>query len=208
MGEIGYAPPPEGPTGLRTPNLWTWSIVMNARSRRQGAAWDFIEWATGRDFLLRSAFEGNMNPTRASVWDDPAFVGLTERWGAFYPVVESARGGIGPGAGRRPIVELPRYRDSVDAGACARHTPVTTRHAGARARRAGHRRDGRRHGRAETMMAEAAAAVDVDAGAEPDVGPWGGGPEGVGRLIQPLAVMRSRSRRGPRPRPNLPTGAS
>jgi len=59
------------------------SVVMNARSRNKQAAWDFIEWATSREFLLRSAFEGNMNPTRASVWNDPAFIDYTEPWGTF-----------------------------------------------------------------------------------------------------------------------------
>ena len=86
VGRIGYALPPQGPGGIRTPNLWTWSVVMNARSRDKEAAWAFVEWATGRDFLLRSAFEGNMNPTRASVWDDPAFVEATHAWGDFAAV--------------------------------------------------------------------------------------------------------------------------
>jgi multiple sugar transport system substrate-binding protein len=86
VGKIGYALPPVGPGGLRKPNLWTWSVVMNSRSREKPAAWDFIEWATGKEFLLRSAFEGNMNPTRASVWNDPAFVKMAEPWGDFYQV--------------------------------------------------------------------------------------------------------------------------
>ena len=71
VGKIAYALPPAGPTGQRKPNLWTWSLVMNHRSHQKQAAWDFIEWASGRDFLLRSAFEGNMNPTRVSTWNDP-----------------------------------------------------------------------------------------------------------------------------------------
>ena len=86
VGKIAYAPPPAGPAGRRSPNLWTWSLVMNARSGNKQAAWDFIEWASSREFLLRSAFEGNMNPTRASVWNDPAFVRHTEPWGDFYKV--------------------------------------------------------------------------------------------------------------------------
>ena len=86
VGEIGYAPPPLGPTGERRPNLWTWSVVMNERTKDSDAAWRFIEWATGREFLLRSAFEGNMNPTRASVWDDENFRAHTSGWGAFYDV--------------------------------------------------------------------------------------------------------------------------
>jgi multiple sugar transport system substrate-binding protein len=89
VGEIGYALPPVGPAGLRRPNLWTWSVVMNSRTRDRDAAWRFIEWATGREFLLRSAFEGNMNPTRASVWDDESFRAHTSGWGAFHDVART-----------------------------------------------------------------------------------------------------------------------
>jgi len=85
-GRIGYAPPPAGPNGAIVPNLWTWSLVMNARSRRQAAAWRFIEWASSPEFLLRSVFEGNMNPTRASVWDDPRVAEHVSGWGDFAAV--------------------------------------------------------------------------------------------------------------------------
>jgi multiple sugar transport system substrate-binding protein len=89
VGEIGYAPPPLGPTGSRRPNLWTWSVVMNSHTRDSDAAWRFMEWATGREFLLRSAFEGNMNPTRTSVWEDESFRAHTSSWGAFYDVART-----------------------------------------------------------------------------------------------------------------------
>lgn len=89
VGEIAYALPPLGPTGSRRPNLWTWSTVMNARTKDRESAWRFIEWATGREFLLRSAFEGNMNPTRASIWDDDAFRSHTSGWGAFHDVART-----------------------------------------------------------------------------------------------------------------------
>jgi multiple sugar transport system substrate-binding protein len=85
-GKIGYAPPPQGPGGSVTPNLWTWSLVMNSRSPRKDAAWRFIEWASGREFLLRSAFEGNMNPTRTSIWDDERFIEFTRPWDDYYRV--------------------------------------------------------------------------------------------------------------------------
>ena len=85
-GKIGYALPPKGPTGLQKPNLWTWSVVMNARSKNKRAAWDFIEWATSQEFLLRSTFEGNMNPTRLSIWNDSRFMEFTGDWGDFYMV--------------------------------------------------------------------------------------------------------------------------
>lgn len=86
VGKIGYALPPQGPGGLVKPNLWTWSVVMNAQSHDKQAAWEFMEWATSREFLLRSTFEGNMNPTRMSIWDDPAFIKYAEAWGSFYQV--------------------------------------------------------------------------------------------------------------------------
>ena len=54
---------------------------MNARSRCQAEAWRFIEWASSAEFLLRSVFEGNMNPTRASVWDDPRVEEHVAGWG-------------------------------------------------------------------------------------------------------------------------------
>ena len=86
VGRIGYALPPAGPTGERRPNLWTWSLAMTAASRDKRAARDFIAWAASKAFLLRATGEGNMNPTRASTWDDPAFQDLTAPWGDFSAV--------------------------------------------------------------------------------------------------------------------------
>jgi multiple sugar transport system substrate-binding protein len=88
-GGIGYALPPVGPTGERQPNLWTWSVVMNSRARDRDTAWRFIEWATGAEFLHRSTFEGNMNPTRRSIWDDERFRAHTASWGAFHDVART-----------------------------------------------------------------------------------------------------------------------
>ena len=85
-GRVGYSLPPLGPGGERSSNLWTWSMVMNSRSREKDAAWEFMEWATGKSHLLRSAFEGNMNPTAASVWDDATFQERAEGWGDFVAV--------------------------------------------------------------------------------------------------------------------------
>jgi multiple sugar transport system substrate-binding protein len=86
VGRIGYALPPAGPGGERRANLWTWSLAMSAASRDKHAARDFIAWAASPAFLLRSAGEGNMNPTRASTWDAPEFAALTAPWGDFAAV--------------------------------------------------------------------------------------------------------------------------
>ncbi len=85
-GKVGYALPPLGPNGQRNSNLWTWSVVMNATSRDKNTAWEFMEWATGKTFLLRSAFEGNMNPTRKSIWEDSSFQERASGWGDFVGV--------------------------------------------------------------------------------------------------------------------------
>ena len=86
VGEIAYALPPAGPDGARRPNLWTWSLVVNAHTPDATSAWRFVEWASSAEFLLRSAFEGNMNPTRTSTWDDPRFREHARGWGDFYDV--------------------------------------------------------------------------------------------------------------------------
>jgi ABC-type glycerol-3-phosphate transport system substrate-binding protein len=64
-------------------------VVMNSRARDRDAAWRFVEWATGAEFLRRSTFEGNMNPTRRSIWDDEGFRARTESWGAFHDVART-----------------------------------------------------------------------------------------------------------------------
>ena len=81
-GRIAYAMTPAGSLGVR-PNLWTWSLAMTASSQHPELAWAFIEWASSKDFLLRSASEGNLNPTRRSVWDAPQFKALVSGWGDF-----------------------------------------------------------------------------------------------------------------------------
>jgi multiple sugar transport system substrate-binding protein len=82
-GKVRYALPPAGPGGVRRPNLWMWSMVMNARSAVPDAAWEFMEWATSPEFLTRAALQGNMNPTRRSTWTNPEFAARAAQWGDF-----------------------------------------------------------------------------------------------------------------------------
>ena len=67
-----FAPNPEaeGPT----PNVWIWSLGMNAFGEQQDAAWYFMQWATGVDHALFGARSMDfVNPVRQSVWDDEEF---------------------------------------------------------------------------------------------------------------------------------------
>jgi multiple sugar transport system substrate-binding protein len=82
-GKVRYALPPTGPGGIRRPNMWMWSLVMNARTAAPDAAWEFIEWATSSPFLTAAALEGNMNPTRRSSWADPEFGARASQWHEF-----------------------------------------------------------------------------------------------------------------------------
>ena len=68
-----------------------------------------------------------MNPTRLSVWDDPAFVGFTDRWGAFYRVSRE----LAEESGRVLVTPIVNYLDIALGGRrrYVRHTPApdTTR---------------------------------------------------------------------------------
>lgn len=86
VGKIQYDFPPKSYDGTILSNLWTWSIAMSSHSKQKQAAWRFIEWVSSKDFLLRSAFEGNMNPTRLSIWNDDSFIEHTKNWGNFTEV--------------------------------------------------------------------------------------------------------------------------
>ena len=110
-GKVGYAVTPAGPTGDRTPNLWTWSLVMNARSSRKDAAWQFMQWASSPAFLTRAATEGNLNPTRKSVWESRAFLSMTEHWGDYTTVSrrlleQDARVLVTPAVNYRAVAEV------------------------------------------------------------------------------------------------------
>jgi multiple sugar transport system substrate-binding protein len=82
-GQVRYALPPAGPGGVRRPNLWMWSMVMNDRSGVKDAAWEFMQWASSSEFLTRAALQGNMNPTRRSSWADPEFAERAGEWHEF-----------------------------------------------------------------------------------------------------------------------------
>lgn len=110
VGKVGYAPTPTGTDGKATPNLYTWGLVMNKRSQEKDAAWRFMQWASSKEFLLRAAFEGNMNPTRTSVWDDARFREFVSGWGDFAKVSrklaeEDGRILVTPTANYRTVAE-------------------------------------------------------------------------------------------------------
>ncbi len=83
-GHLAYAaiaPNPEATAP--TPNVWIWSLGMNAFGQQQDAAWLFVQWASGTEHGLFGARKMDfVNPVRQSVWDDQEF---KDRIAAKYP---------------------------------------------------------------------------------------------------------------------------
>lgn len=79
--DVGYALTPLGPDGKRSASIWVWSMAMNAASKNKGAAWKFLQWVTSRDTMIKTHLAGNMNPVRASAWEDPEVAAMVNSWG-------------------------------------------------------------------------------------------------------------------------------
>ena len=57
-----------------TPNVWIWSLAMNANGKQKDATWNFRQWATGTEHALFGARKMDfVNPVRQSVFKDEEF---------------------------------------------------------------------------------------------------------------------------------------
>lgn len=90
-GKLAWAPGPGEPGATPAPNMWIWSLGMNANSQTKDAAWYFMQWATGKDFLLK-AVRGKfslVDPVRKSVWADPDFQKKLEDFTDYYKTFQT-----------------------------------------------------------------------------------------------------------------------
>ena len=71
MGNVGYAPVPEGDCG-RSPFIGGWGWGINPFSDNKEAAWYFIQWATSAEMNLEMKLAGWPSP-RASAWESDEF---------------------------------------------------------------------------------------------------------------------------------------
>lgn len=71
-GQLAYAPIAPNPSAQGpTSKVWIWPLAMSNFSRNKGAAWYFMQWATGKEHLLFGARGKDMVvPVRASVFKD------------------------------------------------------------------------------------------------------------------------------------------
>jgi multiple sugar transport system substrate-binding protein len=75
-GKLASAAPvkPAGSTRQLTANLWAWALSMNGYSKAKDAAWLFIQYFTGKDFLTYSVTEyKSVDTPRKSVFNNPVF---------------------------------------------------------------------------------------------------------------------------------------
>jgi len=81
-GKVGYVTSAKKPGGNPASAIWTWALAMSSVSKNKDAAWYLIQYCTSPEALLKGTVEyNNLNPTRASVWEHPDVVKMTENWG-------------------------------------------------------------------------------------------------------------------------------
>jgi multiple sugar transport system substrate-binding protein len=57
--------------GKSIPNVWFWTVGVNAKSTQKEAAWLFLQWATSKPISAAAGLVG-ASPARASAWEAPA----------------------------------------------------------------------------------------------------------------------------------------
>jgi multiple sugar transport system substrate-binding protein len=69
--QVGVAPIPVSTSPRSYSCLGGWNLMINASSRKQDAAWEFIRFATDPAQQKMRALEGGFLPTLNSLYDDP-----------------------------------------------------------------------------------------------------------------------------------------
>lgn len=107
---VGFAPFPAGPAGARPYSVTSWALGMNAGSANQGAAWEFVRWATSPEVVRIMQAENGQSGARESVWSSPdGLGGFPEDLAA--AIV--ANGEVGVGNDRPLVIRVGEARDIV-----------------------------------------------------------------------------------------------
>ncbi|UQZ86875.1 putative ABC transporter-binding protein precursor [Paenibacillus konkukensis] len=65
--KIGFAKFPAGDAGAKPYNITAWSLAINSKSANKDAAWEFIQWATNKENVLKTQRAGAPG-ARSSLW--------------------------------------------------------------------------------------------------------------------------------------------
>ena len=75
-GKVGYVSAPVNKTE-ESGWLWSWNLAVNAESQHQDAAWQFVKWATSKEYqeLVAEEYGWTRVPpgTRQSLYDNPDY---------------------------------------------------------------------------------------------------------------------------------------
>ena len=74
-GNIAWvpAPLPAGKDKVQS-NMWTWAMAMNAASKKQTAAWIFLQYFTAKEYSLWASVNAKVvDPARKTVFEDASF---------------------------------------------------------------------------------------------------------------------------------------
>ncbi len=91
-GNLAYARPPvpEGQTAIKA-NLWTWSLAMNKASKNKDAAWLFVQYFTGKDYLKWAATGYKVpivDTPRQSVFNSPEYTEILKGYDGYKEAFE------------------------------------------------------------------------------------------------------------------------
>jgi polyol transport system substrate-binding protein len=92
-GKVGYA---KTPTAVKDNNgtIGGWGIAVTANSKNKEAAFDFLRWATSKDYVKRVqnefGFEATPSGTRISTYEDPAYLAASDYAQMTLASIESA----------------------------------------------------------------------------------------------------------------------
>jgi len=80
-GKLAFAPSPGAPgSDSMGSNIWIWSLGMSEFSEKKEAAWYFLQWVTGKDYLTTAAVDyTHVDPVRESIWENEDFLARLER---------------------------------------------------------------------------------------------------------------------------------
>ena len=113
--DLGVKPlPPGRVSGISKPAAIGWGIAISAHSRRQPAAWTFLQWATSKEIQGRLVSAG-VAPPRASVFQGSGF----DAWAAEQPIRRAWADSLvqigreGTGVFQPPTDRIPEAREKI-----------------------------------------------------------------------------------------------
>lgn len=68
--KVGFAPFPAGPGGNKVAAPPAWALGIGANTEKEDAAWQFVQWATSKDIVLKLQSNG-ITGALTSVWESP-----------------------------------------------------------------------------------------------------------------------------------------